>query len=137
MSDILVTTPVSEHNHAREEGEWVEAHPEDYWFRTLKRHGDVKVGDRVYYVDLGVITGYGVVFNITYGEMEDSSEGTVWDGMNLCQREWHWLAEPRPKFKGFQGFRYIDRIAGLRAALKVAEIESSRESADGKGGTEG
>ena len=116
MSDIIVTTPIAEHDHAKEEGEWVAAHPEDYWFRTLKNHPDVKVGDRVYYVDLGKITGYGVVFEITYGEAEDESVGRAWSGMNLCQRKWVWLKEPIP-FKGFQGFRYVDRIEGLRAKL--------------------
>ena len=122
MSDIIVTTPIAEHDHAKEEGEWIAAHPEDYWFRTLKNHADVKVGDRIYYVDLGEITGYGVVFRITYGAMQDSSTsgGVLWEGMNLCQKKWVWLKEPIP-FKGFQGFRYVDRIEGLRARLKESE----------------
>ena len=122
--DIIVTTPAAEHDHAREEGEWVEKHPEDYWFRTLKRRADVKVGDRVYYTDLGVITGYGVVFKVTYGPMEDeSAAGKVWEGMNLCQRKWVWLDRTTTKvlMPGFQGFRYVDRIPGLRQRLELAE----------------
>lgn len=118
--DILVTTPKSEHETAKQEGEAVE-NGEGFWFRSFKKRVNVKVGDRVYYVDNGVITGYGVVFDIETGDMvDDAHEGKVWKGTHLKQREWHWLKTPIP-FKGFQGFRYIDRIEGLREKLISAE----------------
>jgi len=118
--DVIVTTPKNEHEVAREEAEAVKNDPEAYWFRTLRGHPNVQVGDRVYYVDNGVITGYGVVFGITHGDEWDDSHERNWRGTNLKQRVWVPLKVPVP-YRGFQGFRYVDRIDGLRARLQAAE----------------
>lgn len=115
--DILVTTPKREHEAAEEEAAFVAKHPDAYWFRTLRGNVNVQVSDKVYYVDNGQITGYGIVFGFVKGRLKDEGhEGKIWVGTHLKQRKWHWLQTPVP-FKGFQGFRYVDRIPGLREKL--------------------
>jgi hypothetical protein len=104
---------------AEAEAKFVEKNPVAYWFRTIRGKPNVGVGDRVYYVDNGEIRGYGVIFDIEYGEMECEATGKVYQGTHLKQREWHWLKTPI-KFSGFQGFRYLDRVLGLREQLNRA-----------------
>lgn len=118
--DIIVTTPKSEHETAREEGEAVANDPEAYWFRTFRFKPQIAVGERVYYVDLGMITGYGVVFAVEQGELEDDAHDMTWTGWHVKQRTWVPLKVPVP-MKGFQGMRYVDRVDGLRAKLQTAE----------------
>jgi len=118
--DIIVTTPKSESETAREEAEAVANDPEAYWFRTLRGHPNVQVNDRVYYVDNGVITGYGIVFEIETGDQWDDMHERNWRGTHLKQRVWVPLKVPIP-YRGFQGFRYVDRVVGLRAKLKAVE----------------
>ena len=114
--DILVTTPKSKHHLAKEEAKFVEENPSAFWFRTIRGNPNVQVGDKVYYVDNGQITGCGVVFDIDQGEMQCEATGKIYRGTHLKQRKWIPLKQPIP-FKGFQGFRYIDRILGLREKL--------------------
>jgi len=116
--DILVTTPKSKHKLAEEEAKFVQENPDAYWFRTIRGTPNVQVGDRVYYVDNGKITGYGIVFEVTTGELQCEATNKVYHGTHLKQREWVSLKEPIP-FKGFQGFRYVDRVPGLTEQLKA------------------
>lgn len=116
--DILVTTPKSKHALARQEAKFVEQNPDAFWFRTIRGRPDVQVGDRVYYIDNGEITGYGIVFAIETGEMECEATGKTYRGTHLKQRKWVPLKKPIP-FRGFQGFRYVDRIDGLREKLEA------------------
>jgi len=114
--DILVTTPKSAHKLAAEEAKFVGGNPDAYWFRTLRGKPNVQIGDKVYYVDNGEIRGYGIVFDIESGEMECEATGKIYRGTHLKQREWRWLKHPIP-FRGFQGFRYVNRILELRGVL--------------------
>lgn len=118
--DIIVTTPKSKHKLAASEAKFVEEHPDAYWFRTIRGTPKVQVGDRVYYVDNGYITGYGVVFEIVEGYLECEATGKLYYGTHLKQRKWIWLKRLIPQ-KGFQGFRYVDRIPGLREKLLGTE----------------
>lgn len=118
--DILVTTPKSAHDLAAKEAEFVANNPDAYWFRTIKGKPNVNVGDRVYYVDNGQITGYGIIFDIEYGEMDCEATGRVYHGTHLKQRKWIPLQKAVP-FKGFQGFRYVCKIEGLQSKLDAAE----------------
>jgi hypothetical protein len=117
--DIVVTTPKSEHATARKEAEAVARDPNAFWFRTIRGRSNVKVGDRVYYVDRGMIRGYGVVFDVEVGDMWDDAHERGWKGTHLKQRQWVWLKKPVP-FRGFQGFRYVDKALGLREKLRDA-----------------
>lgn len=116
MVNILVTTPKSKHELAEEEGRFVEENPDAFWFRTVRGRPNVRIGDRVYYVDDGQITGYGVVFDIEVGELQCEATGKIYCGTHLKQRKWIPLKKPIP-FRGFQGFRYIARIDGLTEKL--------------------
>jgi len=116
--DILVTTPKSAHQLASEEAKFVEENPDAYWFRTLRGKPNVQIGDKVYYIDNGEIRGYGIVFDIESGEMECEATGRLYNGTHLKQRKWVWLKKPIP-FKGFQGFRYVNRISELQKLLEA------------------
>lgn len=120
--DVLVTTPKSKHPLAEQEGIFVEQNPYAFWFRTIRGKPDVQVGDRVYYIDNGEITGYGIVFDVETGKMECEATGKIYSGTHLKQRKWVRLKKPIP-FRGFQGFRYVDRIDELRE--KLVEVEEA------------
>lgn len=112
-----MTTPKSKHRLAEEEAKFVEENPDAFWFRTIRGNPNVNIGDKVYYVDNGQIMGCGVVFDIDQGEMQCEATGKIYYGTHLKQRTWIPLKSPVP-FKGFQGFRYIDRILGLKEKLE-------------------
>jgi len=116
--DIVVTTPKSEHETAKEEAEAVTSDPNSFWFRTIRGRPNVKVGDRVYYVDEGMIRGYGIVFDVEVGDMWDGAHERLWKGTHLKQRKWVWLKKPVP-FRGFQGFRYVEKVPGLKEKLRI------------------
>ena len=118
--DILVTTPKSKHKLAEQEGKFVGKNPNAFWFRTIRGNPNVGSGDKVYYVDNGQITGYGIVFDIENGQMQCEATGKNYRGTSLKQRKWVPLKKSVP-FRGFQGFRYIDRIAGLREKILAAK----------------
>ncbi|VVB51987.1 Uncharacterised protein [uncultured archaeon] len=118
--DIIVTTPKNQSETAKKEAEYVAQNPDAYWFRTFSRKPDIKVGERVYYVDQGQITGYGIVFEITHESLDCDTTGKNYSGYQLKQRKWVPLKQP-VQFKGFQGFRYVDRYSYLRKKLNDAE----------------
>jgi hypothetical protein len=126
--DIVVTTPKSEIDNSREEGEAVEAEG-GYWFRTFRFRPKVEIGDRMFFVDDGLIRGYGVIFNVV--QMTDGlkdglkceTTGRFWGAEGdwiVAYNKWHWLKKPVP-FKGFQGIRYLCRLPDLKEKLLVEE----------------
>lgn len=125
MMDILVTTPKKAHELAAKEAKFVNENSDAYWFRTIKGKPNVQVGDRVYYVDNGQITGYGIVFDIEQGQLQCEATEKIYEGTHLKQRKWIPLSKPIP-FKGFQGFRYVHRIPELRERLKQVETGSDQ-----------
>lgn len=118
--DIIVTTPKNRSAIAKKEAEYVQQNPDAYWFRTFSTKPDINVGERVYYVDQGQITGYGIVFEITEESLDCDTTGKNYSGFQLKQRKWVPLKNPVP-FKGFQNFRYIRPYSALRHTLDVAE----------------
>jgi hypothetical protein len=121
--DILVTTPKSAHETAKQEAELVANDPEAYWFRTFARKPNVSVGDKVYYVDNGCITGYGIIFEISQESIDCDVTGKNYSGYQLKQRKWVALKTPIP-FKGFQGYRYVERIPELCSSLSEKTSEN-------------
>jgi len=115
--DILVTTPKSEIDTSRKEGEIVEAEG-GYWFRTFKFRPKVKKGDKIYFVEAGLIKGYGIIFEVSQTKGEECEvTGRTWKGNWVVKyNNWHWLKYTIP-FKGFQGIRYVDRLKELRSNL--------------------
>jgi len=59
--DILVTTPKSEIDNSRKEGESVERDG-GYWFRAFRFRPKVELGDKIFFVEDGQIKGYGIIF---------------------------------------------------------------------------
>lgn len=119
--DILVTTPKSEIETSCLEGEQVEVDG-GYWFRTFRFKPKVDVGDKIFFVEAGLIKGYGIIFEIcanTEGGMECETTGRVWKGDWIIKYDdWHWLKDP-VIFKGFQGIRYIPNLPVLEAQLNI------------------
>jgi len=118
--DILVTTPKSEIDNSRREGEAVEAEG-GFWFRTFKNRPKVFPGDKIFFVEDGLIRGYGLIFAIEQIEESETCDNTgrLWGRPGywiVKYNDWHWLSQPVP-FKGFQGFRYVDNIPGLREKI--------------------
>lgn len=117
--DMLVTTPQSEIDTSRKEGEVVEQEG-GYWFRTFRFKPKVEIGEKIFFVEAGLIKGYGVVFEISSTEGEECEvTDRIWKGDWVVKyNNWHWLKVPVP-FKGFQGIRYIDRLLELKEKLKL------------------
>jgi len=109
--NILVTTPKSEIDNSRKEGEVVESEG-GYWFRTFRFKPKVEKGDKIYFVENGLIKGYGIIFEVSPTEGEECDvTGRDWKGSWVVKyNDWHWLKTAIP-FSGFQGIRYVDRLS--------------------------
>lgn len=117
MADIIVTTPRGESENSRIEGE-----AGGPWFRTFNRKPDVKIGDRIWFVERGRITGRGEIVSVTTIDepVVCATTGRRWSGDYILEYDhWRW-AEREIEMKGFRGFRYVDRIPGLKAKLARA-----------------
>ena len=130
MLDIIVTTPKSEHENAKMEADVFDGKGGGIWFRSMRgKPKQLDKGDRMYYVDGGVVTGYGIVIGIEYRnpildpKVKCDVTNKTWRGPHfVCMRSDSWVGIEVPvEMKGFQGFRYVDRIDGLREKLKMAE----------------
>ena len=127
--DILVTTPKLEIETSRKEGEEVQDDIDKgmnaYWFRTFRFRPKVEKGDKIYFVESGLIKGYGIIFDIeqilepeteTVCDTTDRVWGSEGDWV-VKYNDWHWLKKPVP-FKGFQGIRYLGRLPELKNKLR-------------------
>jgi len=123
--DMLVTTPKSEIDNSRREGEAVEADG-GYWFRTFRFKPKVEPSDRIYFVENGQIRGYGIIFKVEQmtGGLKNGFQcettGRMWGNEGdwiIAYKDWHWLKN-QVSFKGFQGIRYIDRLPDLKEKLR-------------------
>ena len=117
--DMLVTTPQSEIDTSRKEGEIVEQEG-GYWFRTFRFRPKVEVGEKIFFVETGLIKGYGIVFEVSQTKGEECElTGRIWNGNWVVKyNNWQWLKTLVP-FKGFQGIRYIERLPELSSFLSL------------------
>lgn len=120
--DILVTTPKSAGETARQEAEEIEQYG-GYYFRTFHyRPTNLNVGDRIYFVERGYIRGFGIIFaieSINKKAIKCSTTGISWGKLGdtvVKYREWHWLDVPIPH-RGFQGFQYVQNNPELSKQL--------------------
>jgi hypothetical protein len=136
--DIIVTTPKSEIETSKKEGEAAERDPTMYWFRTFRFKPRVKPGDKIYFVESGQIKGYGIIFEVSKVadpkldsacEVTDRVWGNPGDWM-VKYRNWHWLEQPIP-FKGFQGIRYAYKYLSNCVWCKENTNERLLKTADG------
>ena len=125
--NILVTTPKTEIDNSRKEGQQVEQEG-GYWFRTFKFKPKVEPGDKIFFTENGQIRGYGIIFEIYQSAGQETCDvtGRVWGSEYgswvVCYNDWHWLPTLIP-FKGFQGIRYIDRLTDPEIKNKLNEVE--------------
>ena len=117
--DMLVTTPQSEIDTSRKEGEIV-GEEGGFWFRTFRFKPKVEIGEKIFFVEAGLIKGYGIVFEVSSTEGEECEvTGRTWKGNWVVKyNNWHWLKSPVP-FKGFQGIRYVERLPQLKSLLPL------------------
>ena len=110
----IVTTPKSEIDNSRREGETVEKDG-GHWFRVFKFRPKIEQGDRLYFCESGRITGYGLVISVEQIDVPEGCDVTrrEWGNQGdwvVRYNDWHWL-DNKPVMKGFQGLRYVDRLS--------------------------
>lgn len=110
--DIIVTTPKKEIGTAALEAEMAKASTNrTRYFRVLKSYPQLlNIGDRIYYVEDGHITGFCVVEEIMRKNHEqcDTTKRIYRGGATVYMRadSWKWI-KPIP-MQGFRGYRYFD-----------------------------
>ncbi len=89
----------------------------------FKSKPKVESGDRIYFVENGVIVGYGVILDCEQVDVPEECDvtGRQWGKQGdwvVRYNDWHWL-DSKPKMRGFQGYRYVDRLPDeIREALE-------------------
>jgi hypothetical protein len=110
MKNIIVTTPKTQMDIAKQEAENCINNGGGYYFRTFRnRPKELVIGSKVFYVEDGYIRGFGVVSNIVNGNMTCDVSGKDWgEGFHAIMdaKSWAWI-KPIP-MKGFQGWRYFN-----------------------------
>lgn len=110
MSDIIVTTPLSQRSIAAQEARNAIASGGGHYFRQLRnRPKRLQPGDRVFYVDGGYVRGFAIVDEIRGGAACCSTTGNQFSGWLVFMEasSWKWI-RPVP-MSGFQGYRYVTR----------------------------
>ena len=108
--DIVVTIPKSEASNTKLEDEFVSEYKDEavqFW-KMGRKPKDLNVGDRVYFVENGNITCYHEFIGYIYDPICEVT-GRSWPGLNLLLR-CPSVAIKHIPYKGFQGFRYLERI---------------------------
>lgn len=111
--DIIVTVPKSELKNVAKEEAWAEKNANDHHCTCFWKMGrlpkNINPGDRVYFIHNGHIVNYNVVTGTDYNAYCEVT-GRDWDGPCLVMKIPSVpLKNPVP-MKGFQGFRYTERI---------------------------
>ena len=113
--DIIVTTPKSEIQTAKEEADECIKLGGGYYFRKFSRKPKgLATGSKIYYVEDGYLRGFGTVASVVTGIKKCEMTGRTWEGKDgkdsyfaiIPACTWKWI-EPI-LMKGFQGFKYID-----------------------------
>ena len=109
IMNIIVTTPKSELKHIKNEVDDVE-NTNGVFFRAFKIKPNVQIDEHIYFVQNGVIRGFGIVCEIKDQDSEVcETTGRTWKGNRFVYyNNWHWLKRPI-KMNGFQGFRYAKK----------------------------
>lgn len=111
--DIIVTTPKKESANAVLEAADALAGKVHYYFREFaKKPKDLNLGDKIFYVDKDLITGYAIAERISVDPVtvwcETSNRAYSKYQVYMRCDSWHWIT-PIP-MKGFRSFRYIKNI---------------------------
>ena len=107
MPDIIVTTPKSEMAASAQEAKDCILAGGGEYFRRFARRPNLRLGDRIYYVEDGYIRGFALVQRVEAHEaMNCATTGRDWAPgwyAFMPADTWKWIA-PIP-MKGFQGYR--------------------------------
>ena len=114
--NLIVTTPKTEIQNSIKEGKEC-----SQWFRTFHFKPKVRTGDKIYFVENGLIKGYGIIFDVYKIHKSEHCITTnrEWGRPGdwvVCYKNWAWLKQP-VEMKGFQGIRYVDKLPGIKEAL--------------------
>lgn len=132
MADIVVTTPKSEMDNAAAEAAHCIKSGGGYYFRRLSSLPQIAKGDRVFYIEDGIVTGFALVDHILTAREPMQCEITGHNyapGVYVIMRadSWKWI-KPIPT-RGFQGFRYFKapfEVVGDWKAPKPATLGGAR-----------
>lgn len=110
--DIIVTTPKSEMETAKQEAKQVQKEGGGLYFRRFQRlPAQLNVGDKIFYTENGYVRGFATVSHIErqHGRGCDTTGRTYPEGYYVFMdaSTWKWIS-PIP-YKGFQGFRYFNQ----------------------------
>jgi hypothetical protein len=109
--DIIVTTPKSQRQKARQEAADIKKAGEGYYFRFLGQYKpkNADIGDKVFYIDDGFVRGFATITNLTESDGETCmTSGEVWPAgwyAIMDATTWTWITPIA--MKGFQGWRYF------------------------------
>lgn len=112
--DIAICVPKSELANVAKEEKWAEEQDEKgnlaYCFWKIRnKPKKLNPGDRVYFIHEGMVVNYNVFQYVDY-DITCEVTGRYWEGLCLVMDTPSVpLKNPVP-MKGFQGFKYIDRI---------------------------
>lgn len=108
--DIIVTTPKSEIKNIKKEVDDVKKDG-GMFFRALRHRPQVEETERIYFVQNGLLRGFGIIQRIEKkSSQECASTGRTWKGGHfIFYNDWHWLKTPI-RMIGFQGFRYAKKL---------------------------
>lgn len=108
--DIAVTVPKKEYENIEKENKFVEDNDDvvQYWSMKAKPKY-FELGDKVYFVRGGHIIGYQECIDFVVDAKCEVTDRT-WEGFNLVLKcPMIELEKPIP-MKGFQGYRYYERL---------------------------
>jgi len=110
--DIVVTIPKKEAANIEKEERWAEENKYTTARCFWKVSGvpkKLKRGDRVYFVENGMITSYNEFMYCDW-DLTCDVTGREWPGLNLVMDIPAVILKKPVPMKGFRGFRYIERI---------------------------
>ena len=106
--DIVVTIPKSEVENIKREDEFVaqlQGNAVQFW-AVPRKPKDLKVGDKVYFVENGYVTCYHIFIGYVYDPVCEVT-GRVWSGLNFLLRCPQVRLEKPVPMSGFRGFHYV------------------------------
>lgn len=97
-----------------------------FYFRRLHtKPKALNIGDRIFYVDDGYVTGFAIVSEILKDDKICELTGKSWgEGFYVIMNSesWKWI---KPiKYKGFQGWRYFNKDFEISGNWKCKKPEN-------------
>ena len=108
--DIMVTIPKNKLKDIEKEETWAKKQINAQCFWSISKvPKKLKSGDKVFFVENGMIKSYNIFIGIDYDCICEVT-GTKWPGLNLIMKAPSVTLEKPIPMKGFRGFRYTSVI---------------------------